>query len=103
MLKLLGPQFKLKPDPAIPLGDLKPSEGIQLKQPANLKSDVEYNPMTRQYDFTNKIGKVDYRPTTDMSMQEFKKYEMHRTVRDYWQTQANGGKSKNQRGFQANF
>ena len=87
----------------MPLGDLKPADGIQLRQPANLKSDVEYDPVTKQYIFTNKIGNINYRPPTEMSMQEYKQYELKQTVRDYWQTQANGGTSKNAKGFRPTF
>ncbi len=102
-VKAVGPQFNLKQDPAVPLGDLKPADGIQLRQPANLKSDVEYDPVTKQYIFTNKIGNINYRPPTEMSMQEYKQYELKQTVRDYWQTQANGGTSKSTKGFRPTF
>lgn len=102
-VKAQGPQFKLRNDPVFPATDLKPSEGIQLKQPLNLKSDVVFDPITQQYIFTNKIGKVDYRPSSSMSIKEFQKYELHRTVRNYWQSQANGGKSIDQRGFRPSF
>ena len=98
-----GPQFKLQDDPAYPNGDLKPANGIQLQQPSNLKSNVEYDPNTGQYIFTNKIGNVNYRRPSSMSIKEFQDYETKRTIRDYWETQANGGKSKSQRGFKPSF
>jgi cell surface protein SprA len=102
-VKAVGPQFKLRPDPLYPSADLKPSEGIQLRQPANLKSNVEYNTDSRQYVFTNKIGKTDYHRSSSMSMNEYQKYENHRVVREYWQSQANGGKTINKRGFRPTF
>lgn len=102
-VKAVGPQFKLRADPLYPSADLKPSEGIQLRQPANLKSNVEYSTDSRQYVFTNKIGKTDYRRPSAMTMKEFQKYETHRAVREYWQSQANGGKTTSQRGFRPSF
>ncbi len=102
-VKAVGPQFKLKPDPLYPSADLKPTDGVQLRRPANLKTNVEYNTDTRQYVFTNKIGKTDYRPPSTMNMKEYENYELHRTIREYWQSQANGGKTVNQRGFRPSF
>jgi cell surface protein SprA len=100
--KAEGPQFKLKQDPAYPVGDMKEADGIQLKQPNNLKSDVQYDPGSSQYKFTNKIGNIDYRRPSYMGRDEYKKYELRRTVREYWKAQANGGKS-NSRGFKPAF
>ena len=101
--KATGPQFKLRKDPSFPNSDLKPAEGIQLKQPSNLKSETDYDPASRKYVFSNKIGKVQYRQSSYMSMAEFKKYELRQSIRDYWQTQANGGVSRSQRGFRPSF
>lgn len=98
-----GPQFKLKPDPTFPQGDLKAAEGIQLQQPSNIRSDVEYDANTGEYIFTNKMGEVEYRRPTRMSKEEFHDYELKRTVREYWVEQANGGKSSSQRGFKPSF
>ncbi len=102
-VKAVGPQFKLRNDPVYPIGDLKRPEGIQLKQPANLKTDLEYDPITKQYIFTDKIGNIDYRPSDAMPLEEFQKYEMKRTVRNYWITQANGGRAPDKRGYRPSF
>lgn len=93
-VKAVGPQFKLKPDPAFPVGEITEQNGIQLRTPANFKSTMEYDPVTKQYVFVNKIGKnVNYRESSTMTMKEYRNYEMKRSIREYWQTQANGGKS----------
>lgn len=102
-VKAVGPQFNLKPDPNFPPADLNQAEGMQLRQPSNLRSEVDYDPVTKQYIFTNKIGSLDYRRPSSMSMKDFQKYEMKRTVHDYWKSQANGGKSSTQRGFRPSF
>ena len=98
-----GPQFKLRQEPEFPVGEIKQREGIQLRQPSNLKSNVTYDPVGRDYIFSAKIGKIDYRHSSDMSMKEYQKYELHRSIREYWQTQANGGKTPNQRGLSSSF
>jgi cell surface protein SprA len=98
-----GPQFKLKNDPNYPSDNVRNAEGIQLKNPSNLNSTVTYDPKTKQYNFENKIGNVDYRRSNSMSMKEYQKYEMRKSIRDYWKAQANGGQSADDKGFKPSF
>jgi len=90
--KAEGPQFKLKKDPDHVNSEIGEPEGIQLKNPSNFKSKVEYDPETNQYVVKNKVGNLDYRQPYYMEPSEYRKYEMQKTVRDYWKQQANGGK-----------
>ncbi|HOK51478.1 MAG TPA: hypothetical protein PLF75_06270, partial [Bacteroidales bacterium] len=92
-VKAEGPQFRLKDDPAYPPADLQEPEGIQLKRPSNVRSEVQYDPSTNQYIFTNRIGNLNYRPPATMSREEYQQYELRRTIREYWRQQASGGKS----------
>lgn len=101
-VKAEGPQFRLKDDPAYPAADLAEPEGIQLKRPSNIRSEVQYDPAINQYIFTNRVGNLNYRPSASMSREEYKQYELRRTIREYWRQQASGGQSK-ARGFTPGF
>jgi cell surface protein SprA len=101
--KAVGPQFKLKPDPAFPHGELKQSEGIQLREPSNVKSDIQYDPLSKQYTIKSTIGNFPYRPASTMSLKEYRQYEMQRSTREYWQEQASSGRASGQKGIRPTF
>ena len=67
-----------------------------LKQTSNVKSDVEYDPESGQYILKHKMGDLDYRPPTYMSLDEYREYDLKNSVKDYWRERANaagaGGK-----------
>jgi cell surface protein SprA len=58
--------------------------GFYLRPPSNLKTEIEYDPETNQYLFRNKIGKLDYRNPTYMSFDEYQKFDMDRSIKQYW-------------------
>lgn len=63
-----------------------PKSGLYLENPSNIKTDVEYNPKTGNYDVKQKIGDMDYRPETYMSMKEYQNYQFKKSMRDYWRS-----------------
>lgn len=67
-----------------------------LKLPDNIKSDVEYDPETGMYILRHKMGEMDYRPPTYMTLDEYREYELGQSVQDYWRERASaagvGGK-----------
>ena len=63
-----------------------PKSGLYLQNPENIKTDVEYNPKTGTYDVKQKIGDMDYRPETYMSMKEYQDYQFKKSMRDYWRS-----------------
>ena len=52
-----------------------PKSKLYLDNPDNIKTNVEYNPKTGGYDVKQKIGDMDYRPETYMSMKEYQNYQ----------------------------
>lgn len=74
-------------------GKIDDPKGVQLKNPSNLKSEVTYDPATNQYKFNQKIGTLDYRSPSTMSLEEYKKYEMQQATRNYWREKASNGRS----------
>ncbi|HPS61699.1 MAG TPA: hypothetical protein PLK82_01490, partial [Bacteroidales bacterium] len=57
---------------------------IYLNNPSNIKSVVEYDPVTRQYYNTYKIGETVYRIPTTLSFDEFQNQDMQSMINQYW-------------------
>ncbi|MBN1186330.1 MAG: cell surface protein SprA [Bacteroidales bacterium] len=55
-----------------------------LNDPKNIESTVEYDPATNQYILSKKIGEMDYRPSTYMTMDEYEQYNARQSEKDYW-------------------
>src|SRR5688572_15994091 len=58
--------------------------GLKLKEPSNIKTEVEYDPITGQYNIKKKIGDMDYRSPNYMEMEEYSDYELKKSVKSYW-------------------
>lgn len=58
--------------------------GLNLKTPSNLNKSVEYDPITHEYIFKEKIGTTDYRAPYSMTGPEYKQYELKNTKKNYW-------------------
>jgi len=71
---------------------------IDLKDPANIKRTVDYDPVTKQYTVTEKIGDQYYRAPTYMSFDEFYKLQSAQSEQRYWQKRASTLGSLNQMG-----
>jgi cell surface protein SprA len=63
-----------------------------LKDPNQMKLDVEID-TAMNYTIYEKIGDLNYRPTSSMSFQEFKQHQDRQILKNYWQ-----GRSKAQDG-----
>lgn len=59
-----------------------------LKPPSNIESDVIYDPETGQYILEHKIGDIEYRPPTYMTLDEYRNYDLKNSVNDYWDERA---------------
>lgn len=58
---------------------------IDLHDPSNVSKNVEYDPETKQYYFTEKIGDQFFRSPTPMTMDEYFKYKAQQDEQSYWQ------------------
>jgi len=58
-----------------------------LKDPGNLKLDVEID-TSLNYTIYEKIGDLNYRPTSTMTFEEFMQYQNRRIQQDYWRTRS---------------
>ena len=55
-----------------------------LRDPSNVRSIIEYDPATNKYIFKKKIGDFDFRDPTSMRFEEYLKYDLKQSVKDYW-------------------
>ncbi|TAL59113.1 MAG: cell surface protein SprA, partial [Bacteroidetes bacterium] len=75
--------------------------GLYLSDPSNMKTDLSYDPDSNQFNVTQKMGNVNYRPPIYMTQDEYVAYEFKRANREYWKQRSAAesltqeGKSKN--------
>lgn len=65
---------------------LDPKSKLYLEPPSNIKSEVVYDPVTGNYNITQKVGEIDYRAETYMSLAEYKDYMYKKQMREYWRS-----------------
>lgn len=64
--------------------DIDPSQTMQLGDPSNLKTNIEYDYKTGNYEFDQKIGKLNYRNPSYMTFKEYLDYDMEKQISGYW-------------------
>lgn len=60
-----------------------------LKDPSTLRLDVEID-SSLNYTIYEKIGDLNYRPTSSMSFDEFSKYQDRQILKNYWKNRSSG-------------
>ena len=68
--------------------NLSPSP-LLLKDPSSLLLDVEID-TGLNYTIYEKMGDVNFRPTTSMSFEEFSAYQERKILKDYWKSRSRG-------------
>lgn len=59
-----------------------------LNKPGNIKYEVEFDPITGQYVFYEKIGNLNYRLPQTMSIEDYIDYDFNQSVKNYWKQRA---------------
>ncbi|MCF8351603.1 MAG: cell surface protein SprA, partial [Bacteroidales bacterium] len=75
--------YPFQDDPGIPFQQ-PDTNALFLKTPSNIETVVEYDPVTGQYIFKKKIGDFYYRDPTYMSLDEYRRYELNQSIKNYW-------------------
>lgn len=72
---------------------------LYLHNPSNIKSYVEYDPVSREYVFREEVGGFNYRNPVSMSLEQYRQFEFREAVMDYWRIKAGGGTLDNNLSF----
>ncbi|MEN8116860.1 MAG: cell surface protein SprA [Bacteroidota bacterium] len=64
------------------------SNKLFLNKPSNIKYEIEYDPITGQYVFYEKIGNLNYRLPQTMSLDDYIDYDFGKSIQDYWKTRS---------------
>jgi len=75
------------------------SSPLYLQNPSNINSQVIFDPLTKQYVFSETIGSWNYRNPTLMNMDEYHRYEFRKSLQDYWRMKSSGESLEGQLSF----
>ncbi len=67
----------------------QPKDPFYLKDPANVKQTIEYDPASGQYILSEKIGDQNYRPPTYLTYDEYLKFTEKQERESYWKSRSN--------------
>ncbi len=79
--------YQFKDEPAFAYPDKKDSSKLFLKRPSNISTEIEYDPVTGEYNFVEKVGELNFRLPKSMTKEEFQKYDFEQSVQNYWRNQ----------------
>ena len=79
--------FNFKDEPAFAYPDKRDSSKLYLRNPSNIRTEIEYDPATGEYNFVEKVGDLDFRLPKTMSREEYQKYDFQQAVQNYWRNQ----------------
>ncbi len=72
------------------------SGGLMLNNPSNIATDVQYDPTTGNYEISQHMGGINYRPETYMDSQEYQDYMFRKQVKNYWNARSHAESQNNQ-------
>jgi cell surface protein SprA len=77
----------------------KEEHDLYLKNPSNIKTNLEYDPVTREYYYTYKIGDLTYRMPTTLTFEEYQQIDMEQVLEKYWKERATAASIDNRTGL----
>jgi len=83
------PTFKQKDRFGDPFSNERSPSPLLLEDPASMQLDVEID-TGMNYTIYEKIGDLNYRPTSSMSFEEFKQYQERQQLKEYWKNRSAG-------------
>lgn len=89
--------FPFRDRPAIP-DESSPESPMFLNDPSNVTEEVEYDPENDEYIIHRRIGSLNYRTPYSMPLDEYMRYDLDRSLRNYWTERAmqSGGGASSQ-------
>ncbi len=76
--------YKITPTENQPYGDKDPSSNINLQNPQNITTVVEYDEVTNQYIIKEKVGDVVIGAPYTMSFEEYRNYDIQKNLNNHW-------------------
>lgn len=70
--------------------------GLYLSNPSNIKTETNYNPQTGNYDVTQKIGDMNYRPETYVEFNDYQDQLFKEAVKSHWKSKIKAEDLQNQ-------
>lgn len=83
-----GLKFPVKSTEIVTYDNLLEQSAIDLKDPANMSSEVEYDPTTGYYIFHNRVGDMDIATPFVLSEDEYRSYALKQSMNQYWAEKA---------------
>ena len=83
------PTYQAKDRFGDPFSNTTSPSPLLLEDPASLKLDVEID-TSMNYTIYEKIGDINYRPTSSMTFEEFKQYQERQQLKEYWKGRSEG-------------
>ena len=77
--------FPFKDNQGSPSSELN---GMYLGNPANIKGEFVYDPITDTYIYTQKVGDRNYRSPAQMSLEEYMDYDLKKGEREFFREKA---------------
>lgn len=71
------------------------NQPLQLNSPSNIKTTTTYNPSDSSFNFTQKVGDMDYRPPISMTQEEYQDYLFKQQVKSYWKSRVQADAKSN--------
>lgn len=77
----------------------RPQSSLDLENPDNVKTSIEYNPLTGYYVLHTRIGDVDIATPYLMTSDEYRAYSERETMGKYWQSKISEVEHDNEKKF----
>ncbi len=81
--------YPFRDQPAFGFPERQDTSSLYLKKPGNIGFEVEYDPVTGQYVFYEKVGKLNYRLPQTMSLQDYVNFDFRKSISEYWKQRQN--------------
>ena len=81
-----SPEFKVKDLQNNDYQDLTEKNPIDLKDPENIKTEIEYDPISSNYIVRTKIGDIEISSPFSLTEEEYKDYTLQQEMQNFWKT-----------------
>ncbi len=91
--------YKVAPTKNQPYDGKNPSSNVNLQNPENVTTVVEYNEKTNQYTIRKKVGDIDIEAPYTMSFEEYQNYDIQKNLNNHWRKRYKEETFENQKSF----